>query len=222
MIFGKPEITTAEIVALRTFVFYNVVVVYLFTSLNAWIALGVSIFLELLFSLFLYIRIYTYDLFKRPMPFWIDFGVSIVMCFVAVFEFATFEYVFDAVAFIGDSKIWAMFLLLIGINVSRLLLLFFNNESLMIGIFVIALLPIFIAFLVLVTNELFYADAHTVVVALNFSWITILSGTIMAFIVKPIKLISSYFAYIIQLIVIVIVLSVFWSHHSHRSYSYYL
>ena len=222
MIFGMSEVNTAEIVALRSFVFYNVVVVYLFTDLNAWISLGAAIFLELLFSLFLYMRLYSYDFFKRPLPFWIDFFVSIFMCFVAVFEFTTFEYVFDAVAFIGESKIWALFVLLFVINMSRMFLLFYNREWLMITVFVIAFIPIFISFLVLVTNEVFYADAHTVVVALNFCWITILSATIMAFIVKPLPVISSYCAYIIQMVVVIIVLSVFWHHHSNRSYSYYL
>ena len=220
-VMNLPEITTPQIVALRTFLFYNVVVVYLFTELNAWISLGVALFLELLFSLFLYLRIYMHDFFQRPTAYWIDFGVSLIMCFVAVFEFATFEYVFDAVAFIGKTKLWAMFALLVAINAFRLLLLFYNNQTLMISVFVIAFVPIFVTFLVLVTNEMFYADAHTVVVALNFCWITILSSTIMSFVLKPCRL-SSYFAYMIQFVVMVIILSCFWTHHSERSYSHYL
>jgi len=210
-----------EIIALRTWLFYNAAVTYVFTDLNTWITLGVTFGLELLFSLFVYIYIYNLNYFTRPKFFWIDFTVALIFAVIAPFELATFEYVFDGVAFIGDSKTWALVGLLIAINALRTLLLFVSKQSVLISILVIALIPIFITFLVLITNQSFYADGHSISVILNFVWITLLTCTIMTFILNACKA-SSYFAYLIHFIILFIILSVFWKHHSDRSFTYYL
>jgi hypothetical protein len=210
-----------EIITLRTWLFYNVAATYVFTDLNVWIAMGVAAGLELFFSLFVYIFYNSITYSQRMQFIYIDIAVALLMCIVAPFELAVFEYIFDGVAFIGDSKEWTLVGILIAINVFRIVLMFLAKEVILISVMAIAFVPIFVTFMVLITNQSFYADAHSISVVLNFVWITLLTCTIMTFILSACKVIS-YFAYMVHFIVLLIIVLCFQSLHSDRSFSYYL
>lgn len=201
--------------ALRTFVYYNVVLAYLFTA-NIWITIGIAAALELAFSACLFIRMHQRHNDNNMTVFMvIDTIIALTLVFVASFQYVLVEYVFDAAAFLGDARLLILFGFLFALQCIRYLLLFTMGEKVIVVVVALIAIPIFILFIVLLTNESFWADAHTAVVASNYVLFTMLFATLFA-------LWISHYALILHTCLVALVLIIFWNTHSERAFSSYL
>jgi len=195
---------------LRTFVLFHGVLCYLFLR-NAWWALLLVILVEALHSLFLWM-IWR----DRRWMLWVDAAISVVASFAAVFVFVTAEWVFNGTVFIGNNQTRILLLVFtfIVLVIGRSLLLFMRRDASAITAFVMIL--VVVAFMIgLLTNQAFYADAHSVTIAAVYCVVVLVTVTLPA-------LGLGLFSYLIGAAVAIVVLSVSHDKHSPRPYSYYV
>lgn len=204
-------------IAIRTFLYYNAVLVYLFTA-NIWTTIGVTLAMELLFSFVLFLHI-KYERVKQPDPVTtfiiIDTCLAFVVGFFASFVYVLVEYVFDAAAFIGDSRLVVLSCFLLALQIIRYALLLVINHMYLIFAVCVTCLPVFILFTILMTNEAFWADAHTAVVATTYVLLTVPTLTLMS-------LGIAHYAYVVHAVLLAIVLGSCWSLRSERDFSSYM
>jgi hypothetical protein len=202
-------------IALRTFVYFNAVLAYLFTA-NIWIALGITFALEIVYTLCLMLY---FRLNKNKQDYasfvLVDSVLAIVFVFAACFQYMFVEYVFDAAAFIGDGRWLALCGFLFAFQLVRYVLLFGMNEKIIGVVVAVLAVPIFIFFIVLLTNEAFWADAHTAVVASVYVGLTMVVVTLMS-------LCIGYYAVLVHTSLGAIVLISLWDNHSERSIASYM
>ena len=199
-----------DLACLRTFILYHGVLCYLFLR-NAWWALLAVFLAELLHSVLV-------GMVWRgsPRDYWIDVGVSVAMCFGAVFLFVTTEWVFNGSVFVGNNveRVILLAFLFAIVIVARSLLLIYGRHAAAIIAFVAIIVSTGLVAGVL-TNQGFYADSHTLAVAFTYAAAALVTVTLPA-------LGLGLYAYAVGAVVLTVVLAVCGDMHSMRPYSYYL
>jgi hypothetical protein len=199
-----------DLACLRTFVLYHGVLCYLFLR-NAWWALLAVFVAEAIHSLLLW-RLWP----GARAKYWIDVAVSVVLVFAAVFLFVTTEWVFNGSVFVGDNvlRILLLSFLFAVLIIVRALLLIYGRNAAAIVTFIGILISAGLVAGVL-TNQGFYADAHTLTIAFTYSAAALVTVTLPA-------LGLGLYAYLIGAAVLTVILAIFNDNHSARPYSYYL
>ena len=201
---------TRDLACLRTFVLYHGILCYLFLR-NAWWALLAVFLAEVVHDALLY-RLWP----GARAGYWLDVGISVVMVVAAVFLFVTTEWVFNGSVFVGDNVLRVVllaFLFAILVVVRALLLVYGRDVAAIVAFVGIVACAGLVAGVL--TNQGFYADAHTLTIAFVYAAAALVTVTLPA-------LGLGLFAYLIGAVVLTVVLAVSGNNHSARPYSYYL
>ena len=201
---------------LRSFAIYNAVIAYLFMG-NAWKALGVTLGMEGSYTLsyVIYLLITKVEMETITKAAFLESFLSIVFSFAYVFIYVTFEYVFDAATFIGHHRYSIMAGILIGVYIIRIFILAIYNIRGVVAIALCFFLPALMMFVIMLTNEGFWADAHTLTVCWMYLLMAIGLATLPC-------LFAGYFAYLIHGTALLLTLIFFWNKHSERDFSNYI